>query len=233
MSGPSWEPPAGQLIHDPPSHSSYIWTDPYDYETTNSTYIFNVCANIVMPPQWAQICPSGYGPAYQIINDRGSEACFALGINLDILGSAKATWSLVDPTDPSRGVSLTYLSSYNDGLCPNNQPRAFTIDFGCADYPFPPPGQAPGAAHIANIDEVDMCTYRAHSWSRAGCPLRASRPFYAGLPHSPTPVLLLSLMRPMQNAPSSTTRSAAGTESAALTRARMRCAGVVGLSLTR
>lgn len=223
VSGPSQEEPPAAANNAPPS-SSYIWTDPSDYETTNSTYIFNVCANIAMPPQWAQICPSGRGPAYQIINDQGSEACFALGTSLATQRSDKATWSLVDPTDPSRGVSLTYLSPFNDGLCPNGQPRSFTIDFGCADYPFPPPGQAPGAAHIANVDEVNMCNYRAHSWSRAGCPLRASR-LSVSLPLSPTtPVLLLSLLRPMQNAPSSTMRSAAGTASAASTRARMRCA---------
>lgn len=96
-------------------------------------------------------------------------------MNLASTVKNKVSWGLIDPTDPSVGVALTYLSPVPDQSCPGNAARTFTIDFGCAKAPFPPPGQAPGSAHFAFIDEEDSCSYRAHSWSTAGCPLGACR----------------------------------------------------------
>ena len=149
---------------------SYVWTDPTDLETTNSTYIFNVCENVINQPA---SCPSPVfpaGPAFQITNIGGYPICYSLGYDLthSKIGNGSLTWGLVDPTDPSRGVALTYLSPEPDNSCPGNIPRTFTLEFGCSKDTFPGPGQSSNNF----IDEVDICNYRAHSWSTAGCPLR-------------------------------------------------------------
>lgn len=150
---------------------SYIWADPFDYDTTNSTYIFNVCANVILPQQWAPIC-LGNSPAFQITSNGGGPACYPLGVDLSVRGSS-VSWGLLDSTDPSAGVTLTYVSGIADESCPTtNKFRSFMLDFGCAKSKFPPPGQAPTSAALAFIDEKDTCIYRAHSWSTAGCPQR-------------------------------------------------------------
>lgn len=167
----SWSPPGNpgitfDLTQMYSSTLDYNWRDPTDFETTNSTYTFNVCANVNFPPS---SCANQASPAYQVTNNGGGSVCYDLGIDLNKLGVTKATWALIDPNDPSAGVALTYRSSLSSSGCPPGVSRSFTLEMGCAKGPVPQPGET---TQFAMVDETDICNYRAHSWSVAGCPLQ-------------------------------------------------------------
>jgi hypothetical protein len=156
----------------------YNWRDPYDFETTQSNYTFNVCANVNNPPV---ACAGMKAPAFQVTGSGGGPVCYRLGIDLTSVGYPnKVSWGLIDPVDPSAGVTLTYLAATISPNCPPGVYRTFTLEMGCSAGPVP----QPGPPQTDGIDETNVCNYRAHAWSLAGCPQRewlppspAVRPF--------------------------------------------------------
>lgn len=161
---------------------AYIWNDPTDLYTSNSTYTFNVCANVP-----ANMVPAGCStkknsPAWQV-DDSGS--CYALGSDLISYGHPAMQVDYADPLDYARGVKFTFLGGDVGGGCPTNingGSRAFSLVMMCSlDKPFPAPALNPSAAPDTSdsyIDEVDTCIYTAYSRSMNACPTQC--PIYNG-----------------------------------------------------
>jgi len=124
----------------------------------NYTYHFNVCNSVTTNVPAS--CPHAEA-ALQVDDRAGTGECYVVGR----YDAASPQWELVDVTDPSKGVRLTY----EGDNCPhdqNNQPvafkRKFHIDFTCAD----------GTANVpTHALEKQYCEYTVEWPSVYGCPV--------------------------------------------------------------
>jgi hypothetical protein len=162
---------------------SYTWTDPTDFETTNSTYTFNIGVNVQNVPTPCAGLPTA--PAYQITNNGGSGSppvCYNLGT--DVTKTLVTTSTLFDGTNPARGWMINYNGGSSVG-CQNG--RSLSVIFMCGRFPFPAPGSPNAPNNGSFINEIQSCNYEAWSISPYGCPLGECTP-----PPSPSTGLRMS-----------------------------------------
>jgi len=68
-------------------------------------------------------------------------------------------WELLDPRDPTRGISMTY--PHGDGPCEDGSYRRSTIRIACGNTKFV----------VEDAFEVALCSYAIHMHSWHACPL--------------------------------------------------------------
>lgn len=160
------------------TNAAWTWNDPSDFLTTNSTYTFNICADVPASLKPAG-CPTGSAPAYQV---DGSGNCYRLGASFTYLGRQPVYADFIDAANPARGVKFTYTGGDVSGGCPadiDGGGRAFTLSVLCSireDHEIFPPATAPQVdTQSAHIDEVNVCDYEAFVASSWGCPLECPR----------------------------------------------------------
>jgi hypothetical protein len=126
----------------------------------NYTYLFNVCGEVsgVIPDECKSVADVATSAALQI-NTRGtaSEAddwCYSVGQ----YSEASSQMSLLDDSDPTKGLSLVYAGDY----CHNGVQRKFNIELICADKLNAVPTHAL---------EYTSCSYTITMPSIYGCPL--------------------------------------------------------------
>ena len=145
-----------------PLGQSYKLDDVVDTatETDDYTYEFNVCSDLrTLPvcraPGACQEQRGGIGAAYQILenvrNHNGS--CVFLGT------ASNATWSLLDETDGTTGVKLSYS---NGAACSGGRLREFNMLFQCSKLNSVVPS--------TGVDEPTGCQYTVTFNSVYGCP---------------------------------------------------------------
>jgi hypothetical protein len=135
-------------------HSFYVlqWS-------MHAAYIFNICNNVTDAPSYCSKNTDGVvGPAYQLTSD--GKTCFRLSNRLTDI-----SWSLIDTSDPSKGVSMKY---FGGDQCPGNASnppvnRTMTINFGCsADQ---------GMSNFVDTRVVESyCKYNINIANVNGCP---------------------------------------------------------------
>lgn len=151
----------------------YVWTDPTDAETTNSSYTFNIGTNVQNPPAACGGANAIVSPAYQVTANGGGLSCLTAGYDLTKRPSLFSQ-ALFDGLNPARGWSLTYSGGQSSG-CPNGISRSFTINFICGRGPFPAPG-ATSASNMTFIDEENSCQYSAYVRAISNCPAECINP---------------------------------------------------------
>lgn len=148
------------------SAADYVWTDPTDAETANSTYYFNIGVNVQHPPA---VCGSKTAPAFQIDNSNLAQPlCYGLGLDITNKLALYQT-TLLDVTNPAKGFQL----AYNGGeICAaTGASRSFAVQFHCFPaFPFPPSNNSVLNSQ-AFVNEEQTCSYSGYSWSMSGCPL--------------------------------------------------------------
>jgi len=151
-------------------NSWWTWADPSDFETTNSTYTFNLGYNVA-PANMPPACSGLTAPAFQVTTIGGVQTCYTLGLNLNDPSLQQPQFALYDTYNPGRGFQLTYEPDPNQAPCANGVQRSLTLVFLCdLEAPFPPVGPTPAGGRNF-IDETNVCNYMAFSRSQAACPL--------------------------------------------------------------
>lgn len=121
------------------------------------SYVWNFCAQVT-PESFPSVCDKGsqQAAALQYVNRAdGYQEC-------DVIGHYDANqddiyYSLVDVSDPSKGVSMRY----PDGtLCPSKKKRSVTLDVMCANEELA----------IESALEPNVCEYHVVMRSYRGCP---------------------------------------------------------------
>lgn len=144
------------------SDADYIVTDG-DIPCTptvekNYTYVFNVGHDVLSTDRPAQCTNVPQAPAIQYNPAYSAGECYSLGTS--------AAFSLIDATDPSKGVQLKYSGGQQCNHNPGNPGvplyRSVTLIFTCQDVAFPSPQIAFEPSHCAYT--VEMPTYY-------GCPV--------------------------------------------------------------
>lgn len=117
-------------------------------------YAFNICGDVTSPSV-PEICTDN-GAALQWAWGK----CYVIGTydsNYD-----ETIWSLLDPTDPSKGVSLSYIGSPQYKCAGGSLSRSLTIDLNCANKQTPT---------IDFAQEPELCQYHISLKSQYACPL--------------------------------------------------------------
>jgi hypothetical protein len=140
------------------------------------TYKFNVCRDSPAPN--ATLCDHAAAPAWQLRPAQPATgpwvitSCVRLSNN-----QSNSEWSLLDSTDPSRGVSVTYFDGETchkgskDPAKPET-PRRFRLNFICADTDkIEDQGDGSSGNEIeAAVREDTACFYEIEFVSRYACP---------------------------------------------------------------
>mmetsp|Transcript_12554 Transcript_12554/g.12969 ORF Transcript_12554/g.12969 Transcript_12554/m.12969 type:complete len:289 (+) Transcript_12554:43-909(+) len=127
----------------------------------NFTYYFNICGAVTgkLPTACTSIAETNKVSALQIdkrvLDDPNDDFCFLVGVYAE----QSTRVDLINPTDPSKGISLTYYGDYCHH--PASQ-RKFKIELECADRLNPVPTSAL---------EYEHCSYTVTMPSVYGCPL--------------------------------------------------------------
>jgi hypothetical protein len=141
-----------------------MWSDPFDYESFNSIFYFNVGGDAINPNP--AICPTGAYGAYQISNQ---SVCTGLAYSTT-RRPLIYDQQFIDTSNPARGFVLT-LGGPTAAQCQNGQPQSFSIGFGChASGAFPPAGVLNQQGFVL---EQNTCDFTAFAFSTAGCPIGA------------------------------------------------------------
>lgn len=126
----------------------------------NYTYLFNICGEVsgAIPSECETIADISTAAALQI-NTKGTATqtddwCYSVGQ----YDQASVQMSLLDDTDPTKGLSLVYGGDY----CQNGVQRKFNIEMICADKLNAVPTHAL---------EYTSCSYTITMPSVYGCPL--------------------------------------------------------------
>jgi len=121
------------------------------------SYVFNFCADVTAASFPSNVClPTQMGSAIQYIDrSDGYKECNVIG-HYDPLRD-DTYYSLLDQTDPSLGVSVTYQFGQK---CPNGKLRSATIDVMCENT----------KATIDSANEPTECNYHLVVRSQHGCP---------------------------------------------------------------
>jgi hypothetical protein len=123
------------------------------------SYVFNFCADVTQASFPFGICEdTQMGSAIQYIDRAdGFQECNVIG-HYDP-DRDDTYFSLLDQSDPSKGVSLKYLFGHQ---CPNGNLRSATIDVMCANEKEP---------IVDSANEPTECGYHLTMRSMFGCPL--------------------------------------------------------------
>lgn len=140
--------------------SSYHVKDLLDKQNHNYTYVFNVCASSTVPLSTCNTWKNGLGPAFQVFENK---ECVRLG---DDVNDVK--YSLIDPADPTKGVSMTYLNGEPSPFCSKDGlttvARNLTINFRCSSTYTP--------TMDSRVSEKEKCHYTLDFPTIFGCPLQ-------------------------------------------------------------
>ena len=123
----------------------------------NYSYLFNFCADVTAASFPSNVCSDvQMGSAIQYIDrSDGYKECNVIG-HYDPLRD-DTYYSLLDTTDPSKGVSVTYQFGQK---CPTGELRSATIDVMCENV----------KATIDSANEPSTCAYHLVMRSQYGCP---------------------------------------------------------------
>jgi hypothetical protein len=124
-------------------------------------YIWNYCAN-VPPNAVPQNCIDGGGKTGVVLQwvsypNNGGDFCYTLAHD----ENAKITYSLLDPSDPSKGISISYPTGEKcDNQLGSSILRSAVIDVKCANVEHQP----------MFAQEPSLCAYHMEVESYYGCP---------------------------------------------------------------
>jgi len=127
----------------------------------NFNYVWNYCANVPsnLVPQNCKDAGGKTGVVLQWVSypNNGGDFCYILAHD----DSAKINYSLLDPNDASKGVSIAYPTGEkcNDQLG-NSILRSATIDITCANVEH----------QVMAAQEPSLCAYHMQVLSYHGCP---------------------------------------------------------------
>lgn len=121
------------------------------------SYVFNFCSDVTTASFPKAVCSDlQMGSAIQYIDrSDGYKECNVIG-HYDPLRD-DTYYSLLDPADPSKGVSIKYMFGHK---CPNGNLRSATIDVMCENV----------KAVIDSAQEPTECEYHLVMRSQYGCP---------------------------------------------------------------
>jgi hypothetical protein len=121
------------------------------------SYVWNLCSP-VLDINLPSICRDAYNSkaaVIQYLNNSFFKECFAIGkYNPE---EDDLEFSLLDPTDPAKGVSMTYPLG---DKCQSGQQRSATIDVVCKNT----------KATVKSANEPTHCNYHLTMESYYGCP---------------------------------------------------------------
>mmetsp|Transcript_41280 Transcript_41280/g.71521 ORF Transcript_41280/g.71521 Transcript_41280/m.71521 type:complete len:303 (-) Transcript_41280:990-1898(-) len=122
------------------------------------SYVFNFCTDVTLASFPSGVCKdTQMGAALQYIDRKdGYKECNVIG--LYDAARDDTYFSLLDPKDPSKGVSMKYMFGHK---CPNGQLRSATIDVMCQNTKEP---------IIDSATEPTECGYHLIMRSMHGCP---------------------------------------------------------------
>lgn len=140
------------------SDNPYTVEDKKDAAEADFDYVFNICEDLAtLPkPESKGIGCSGAGAAYQLINDTTADT----DKNCHLLGTAgSATWQLLDETDATTGVNLTYTDGED---CIHGGKRSISFLFQC--------GVEQTVIPLTKVEEYEHCDYTITFNSIHACP---------------------------------------------------------------
>lgn len=122
------------------------------------SYVFNFCTDVTLASFPSGVCKeTQMGAALQYIDRKdGYKECNVIGLYDPARDDTY--FSLLDPKDPSKGVSMKYMFGHK---CPNGQLRSATIDVMCQNTKEP---------IIDSATEPTECGYHLIMRSMHGCP---------------------------------------------------------------
>jgi hypothetical protein len=131
---------------------NYHVKDSMDSIERNYTYVFNICSNVGHVPEFCDPTPA---PAYQVSEENAQ--CFRLAND-----PTDAEWALIDPANPTTGISMTYKGGDQCGN--SNKDRSLKISMLCSTEE--------GMSEFDSERVIeDHCEYSMTVNTLFGCPL--------------------------------------------------------------
>lgn len=138
------------------NHTSYVYS--HDGDLDAFTYVWNICSpvtNISLPQVCLDLDDKGWHQHHAAYQYKGDSECHILG------RSYEETFSLIDESNPAKGVSITYLKGSKCDV-DSSVYRDSVIDIYCGN----------SFATITNAQELRTCSYHMVMESYYGCPTK-------------------------------------------------------------